>query len=145
MEPNAPNRPVEPICSYQVCTAGHTWPLELGIARCPGCKSQMIARKQESCPVCNEPAERMMIRLDHINERVPVVALCKGATPMAQSGIIEIKREPTPDEAELMGASLPTEESVVGAATGSPAGSPEAVNFAGSAPDIVTAEAEKLS
>lgn len=85
-------------CSYNECTKAHRWPVELAISQCSGCNSQMIARRLTNCPYCNEPAEKIILRLDHLANAAEVKKACKGEPVPTWSGTIEIMRKPMPDE-----------------------------------------------
>jgi hypothetical protein len=86
MEKKTENR-----CSVAVCTNKHEWPLQLALAKCPGCNGFVVARKLENCPNCNEPAEWIELRVDHLagNQVGPA---CKGTIYSGYSGIVRLER-----------------------------------------------------
>lgn len=83
---------IEP-CSKNVCSAGHSWPITIAVAKCPGCSSAVLAVKMEQCPICNEPAIRTKIRTDYLPSGGPITKRCQGqAHPCVVTEEIEIER-----------------------------------------------------
>lgn len=88
-------------CSFSKCERGHLWPLILQIGKCPGCGMPVVGRKLANCPVCNEPAQKIVLRIDHVNEALPLQPVCKGVEPANQYVMVELGREELEEEREL--------------------------------------------
>ena len=86
MEKNSNNH-----CSVAVCSNRHQWPLTIALGKCPGCGGLVVARKLENCPNCNEPADFIDIRIDHMagNQIGPA---CQGTIYSGYSGNIRLER-----------------------------------------------------
>lgn len=90
-------------CSFGKCVAGHVWLINLKIDKCSGCGGFALIRQVSNCPTCNEPADEITLRVDHLGGPVPfedfkATARCKGQIPMGFSGDIVISREKGEDE-----------------------------------------------
>lgn len=68
-----PEQPKLDPCTSMYCPNGHGWPPIVALARCGcgtpqgwnGCASPILAMKMQNCPVCNEPAMGIKLRIDH--------------------------------------------------------------------------------
>ena len=88
-----PERVVIEACSWNKCGRGHTWPVAVGVAKCGGCGSPVLAVKMENCPICNEPATATRIRTDYLPAGGPIALVCRGQKhPMVVTEAIEIER-----------------------------------------------------
>lgn len=79
-------------CSWNRCLSGHTWPVTLAVAPCPGCKASMIAVQKTACPFCNEPIVATSLRSDFLVRGAGVSSRCTGAHMPGESLDIELAR-----------------------------------------------------
>lgn len=86
-----------PSCSVNRCSNGHEWGIQVGIAKCRGCDSPVLAIRMQNCPFCNEPASASILRTDWLAPGMGVAATCRGENTFGNSGVIEINHA-TPDE-----------------------------------------------
>lgn len=84
---------VDHFCSFCVCSNLHKWRVQLAIAKCKGCGSEVIARRLNNCPVCNEPADRVEIRIDNLATGMSVMPMCKGAERVSQVDVVVLERQ----------------------------------------------------
>ena len=89
MENNS--KPLIGRCSYAVCSNRHQWPITLALGKCPGCQGLVIARKLENCPNCNEPADFIDLRIDHMSGN-QIGPACQGTIYSGYSGNIRLER-----------------------------------------------------
>jgi len=68
------------LCSYSICTNGHTFPPTLTITPCPDCQTPVLAVKMVNCPFCNEPVATTQIRTDHLSSGMRLAPMCKPST-----------------------------------------------------------------
>ena len=92
---------MDKLCSYCECIKGHVWPAQLAIGTCPGCHGHVLARRLCQCPTCNEPAERIMIRIDHLPDGGALLPVCKGAV-QSMGGTLEIRRDISEEEQKVL-------------------------------------------
>ena len=79
-----PDQIILRLCSANVCGNGHEWIPKVTLAKCGygtpqgwnGCGAPVLAVKQESCPVCNEPVAKMRFRTDHTPPTQFIIPLC---------------------------------------------------------------------
>ena len=87
-----PDPPVIEPCSVASCGKGHNWKFTLANVNCGGCQSPTLAVKLENCPVCNEPMERIRVRLDFVARGGGISYRCKHQEPWGESVDIEVER-----------------------------------------------------
>jgi hypothetical protein len=88
-----PERSQPSPCSFNRCSAGHTWSTSLALTECPGCKAQVLVALMLQCPVCNEPTEHTTIRMDHVAKGGGIAARCCGRENMAEVTLVELQRQ----------------------------------------------------
>jgi hypothetical protein len=107
-------------CSDQQCRRGHTWPIAVTIAMCPGCQQPILAVRMENCPKCNEPSERLRLRTDHLATGMGIMPLCRpGAKSLAEVNEIILDRRhaeevESGDFAAAQSRTIPTVQNVAG-------------------------------
>lgn len=79
------------LCSNLSCSNGHTWPIEVQVTQCPGCKSPILAIKMVNCPQCNEPSDKMSLRADHLSRGQAITAICHGSASLADTHKLVVK------------------------------------------------------
>lgn len=84
-------------CTYNECTAGHKFPVQIGITPCPRCRQPILAIKMVNCPTCNEPVKRTAIRTDHMPQGGQITGACVGDASLAEIGQIELLRNHAED------------------------------------------------
>lgn len=77
-------------CSFQQCSNGHLWPPVLAVTKCPGCGASQLVLKMVNCPYCNEPAQALRLRLDHLPKGGAITPICKGSGSLAEVIAIDI-------------------------------------------------------
>lgn len=80
-------------CSWLQCKAGHRWPPDLIVTKCPGCGGPYIAIRQQGCPFCNEPVVEVNLRTDFVPTGTGAVPRCKGAKVMGETVDQQIIRQ----------------------------------------------------
>ena len=80
------------LCSSNICTNGHEWLPEIGLAKCPGCTAPLLAIKMVQCPVCNEPVAKFRLRSDHLPKGGVITPICRGSASMAEVTVMEVHR-----------------------------------------------------
>lgn len=86
------------VCSMNVCEAGHSWPPELAVTKCPGCAAQIIVAKMVNCPICNEPTAKLVYRMDHLPHGGTVMPMCKGSASLAEVTEVTLERRHAAEE-----------------------------------------------
>lgn len=79
-------------CTYNECTNGHKWPMQLAIAQCPGCQAPILGVRMVNCPVCNEPVSKVKVRTDHMAGGMGIAAVCRGQKGLAEVNFVEMIR-----------------------------------------------------
>ncbi len=85
--------PTGVMCTWQQCPAGHKWPMELAVSKCPGCRSDIVATRLTLCPICNEPPTLRAMRVDHIATGAWIGKECQGEQGKGESVLVEMNCE----------------------------------------------------
>ena len=89
--PFVPTPNVEGVCSWVECSNGHRWVPEVAISRCRGCKGPIVALRMVGCPVCNEPASKHGLRVEHIVDGAWLGRACMGEKGLGEGSFMEVE------------------------------------------------------
>lgn len=86
--------PPQPICSYNRCEGCKAlFPIAgLALVNCPGCNQPTLLVKLSSCPKCNEPVKTIRLRVDHVSDKMPQGAHCKGQAGPGDVFLVDIEK-----------------------------------------------------
>ena len=119
-----PDQVILRLCSANVCGNGHEWIPKVTLAKCGygtphgwnGCGAPVLAVKQESCPVCNEPVVKMRFRTDHTPPTQFIIPVCipGSVTPADVTEVNLVRNSKTIEEQyEVKFPALPAPEAPV--------------------------------
>jgi hypothetical protein len=86
-------------CTFLACKNNHQWTPMLALAKCGhgtsqgwrGCGCPILAVKMVCCPVCNEPSDKLVLRMDHTPPvPFPVPVCIPGSGTTAEVLVIQI-------------------------------------------------------